>query len=227
MANYRIKYVFGNTTKSAEGSRTGGFSSVQQAIARGTGQSAFGLRYSGASGDFAVDSDNALTTALRDAEATRKPYLRLVVTAPGGAGPAAPAYSDPQPAYQPPPQQQPAYQPQQSQPAAAPAAAAPAAAAPPANAVAHFVLPGTGNADKVKITPEQTESFFLFTPVPSKYQTDVTVVLDGTKLQYNNTYTFQDGPQLKTMNLTQTFNLPYAPRPDQVQVNGNQVKLLL
>ncbi len=71
------------------------------------------------------------------------------------------------------------------------------------------------------------QTYFVFTPVPSRYQTDVTVVLEGTKLIYNNTYTFQDGAQLKTMNLTQTFNLPYQPRPDQVVVQGQNVKLLL
>jgi len=112
----------------------------------------------------------------------------------------------------------------------APAPQAQAATSPraaPAGTIAQFTLPGSGSAEKIKIDPQQTQDYFLFTPIASKYTTDVTVVLDGTKLIYNNTYTFQEGSQMKTMNLTQTFNLPFAPAPNQVSVHGNQVKLLI
>lgn len=185
-------------------------------------------RYSGASGDWYIENDDSLKAALADAERSKKPYIRVVLTqgktAGAGAPPAAAA---------------PVHVAERSAPpASAPAHHAPAPAAAPApapaaskpshpGAIAHFTLPGSGSAEKIKIEPQQTAEYFLFTPVPSKYQTDVTVVLEGTKLVYHNQYTFQDGAQLKTMNLTQTFNLPFAPSPDQVSVSGNQVKLLI
>jgi len=227
MSNFKVKYVVDGVTKTTEGSRPANFGAVRQAVARGSGKGSFGLRYTSGQGDYAVDSDASLATALKDAESRRLPYLRVVVTAQGSAGPSAPE----QPAYAPPPQApSPRQQSQQQAPPAqyqAPPPAAQAARSAPAGTVAQFTLPGSGQAEKIKVTPEQTENYFLFTPVPSRYQTDVTVVLEGTRLIYNNQYTFQDGAQLKTMNLTQTFNLPYAPRTDQVVVNGSQIKLLL
>lgn len=187
-------------------------------------------RYSGASGDWYIENDDSLKAALADSERSKKAYLRVVLTqgktAGAGAAPAAaaaaPAHverSAPAPAYHAPAQHS----------APAPAAAPAPAPSQPSHpgSIAHFTLPGSGSADRIKIEAQQTAEYFLFTPVPSKYQTDVTVVLEATKLVYHNQYTFQDGAQLKTMNLTQTFNLPFAPSPDQVSVSGNQVKLLI
>jgi len=223
MANFKVKYVVDGVTKTVEGSRSPlSFNNIRSAIARGA-KGSFGLQYTGASGAFFVDNDAALVAALTDAERSRKPYLRFVVTAQGGAGPSQ-SYSAPAQSYAAPAQSY------SAPPAAAPQAYAPPAAsrsAAPAGTIAQFTLPGSGSADKIKINPEQTEQAFIFTPVASKYQTEVTVVLEGSKLIYNNTYTFQDGSQLKTMNLTQTFNLPYVPRPDQVVVNNNVVQLLI
>lgn len=167
---------------------------------------------------------------MADSERSKKPYLRVVLTqgktAGAGAAPVAAAAAAPQQVAA---RSAPAQSYTAPQAASAPAAAAAAAPAKQthAGAIAQFTLPGSGSAEKIKIEPQQTAEYFLFTPVPSKYQTDVTVVLEGTKLVYHNTYTFQDGAQLKTMNLTQTFNLPFAPSSDQVSVNGNQVKLLI
>jgi len=73
--------VVDGVTKTTEGSRPGNFSAVRQAIARGSGKGSFGLRYTSAQGDYAIDSDASLTTALKDAEARRQPFLRVVVGA--------------------------------------------------------------------------------------------------------------------------------------------------
>lgn len=219
MSSYKIKAVVDGVTKTVESSRPANFAQVRQAVSRVSGKGNFSLVYSSGAGQINVADDASLTAALKDAETRKLQNVRLVVQDGAGGGYSAPA---PQATYAPPPQAAPA--PAPAAPAPAPA---PAARSAPAGTIAQFTLPGSGSAEKIKITPEQTEGYFLFTPVPSRYQTDVTVVLEGTRLIYNNQYTFQDGAQLKTMNLTQTFNLPYAPRPDQVQVSGNQVKLLL
>lgn len=50
-------------------------------------------------------------------------------------------------------------------------------------------------------------------------------MLEGSKLIYNNNYSFQEGNQMKNMTLTQTFNLPFVPRPDQVKIQGNTISL--
>jgi hypothetical protein len=97
--------------------------------------------------------------------------------------------------------------------------------------VTEFFLPRnpSTNLDKVKIVPDQTYSYFLFTPEASRYDTHVRVVLvDKVKLQYQCTYELDKDPSTRQFMLfTQSFQLPFDIDPKTVEVNGNQIKVMI
>jgi len=79
MANFKVKYVVDGVTKTVEGSRPSNFAAIRQAIAAGSRKGNFNLVYTSGQGNVNVDSDAALNHALKDAEARRQPFLRVVV----------------------------------------------------------------------------------------------------------------------------------------------------
>jgi hypothetical protein len=77
---------------------------------------------------------------------------------------------------------------------------------------------------RVPIGVTQSPDSFLFKPErPSMYDTDFTVVLTGSILEFRSVCIFEDDEGTKTVNAKQTVNLPITPAFDQIEPNGDQV----
>jgi len=233
MSKLRVKANLQGTVRSFELDRDQvSFNNVRQKVSSKFGINGFTITYNG----YPVGDDAQLQSAIYDAEKSRATNLKLIVN----SGSAPPSYSQPaaqqthtQPTYSQPPSQPAAQQthtqPTHSQPThtAAPLKkTATTATRAEGNELLSFHIPAANtNNDKVKIEHSQGDDHFVFTPVASKYATDVQVVIDGSKLVYNNTYTFLDGNVQKTMTLTQNFTLPFAPTSNLIKIDGNVLKV--
>jgi len=82
------------------------------------------------------------------------------------------------------------------------------------------------NDTKVPMLPVQESDHFLFRPErPAKYDTNFTVVLIGSLLEFRSTSTFEDDNATKTLSAKQTVQLPITPSPEQIECNGDEVKV--
>jgi hypothetical protein len=80
------------------------------------------------------------------------------------------------------------------------------------------------NDTRVQIGVSQASDHFLFRPErPSKYDTNFTVVLVGSILEFRSVCIFEDDEGVKTINAKQTVQLPITPTLDQIEANGDQV----
>jgi len=83
--------------------------------------------------------------------------------------------------------------------------------------------PGT-TSTRVTIGANQFPDSYVFTPGPgSQYNTDFTVVLSGSTLEFRSTYSCQEGDSLKTVNGKQSVQLPITPSLDQIDVSGSTI----
>lgn len=65
-----------------------------------------------------------------------------------------------------------------------------------AGVITSYTLPGDNNSsnpDKVAVKANQEDDHFLFVPQAAKYQSEVTVVLEGSKLSFQSTTKHPDG----------------------------------
>jgi len=223
MSKIRVKANLQGVVKTFEIDRDQiSFSNVRQKVGSKFNVNGFSISYNG----YPVGDDSQLLSAIYDAEKSRAPNLKLIVSSGSAPQQSQPTYSQQsQPTYSQP--SQPAHsqpsQPAHSQPLKKTATTATRAEG---NEILSFHLPAAStNNDKVKIEHSQGDDHFVFTPVASKYATDVQVVLDGTKLVYNNTYTFLEGNVQKTMTLTQNFTLPFTPTSNLIRIDGNILKV--
>jgi len=72
--------------------------------------------------------------------------------------------------------------------------------------------------ERVAFEIDQKSDFFAFNPVPSKYDTDITVVVIGSKLEFRTTFSYPEKGIITTINGKQTVNLPFIPRIDQFEI---------
>jgi len=226
MSKLRVKANLQGAVKGFELDRDQvSFNNVRQKVSSKFGINGFSISYNG----YPVGDDAQLQSAIYDAEKSRATNLKLIIN----SGSAPVSYSQPvaqpthtQPTHsQPPSHAQPPSHSTHSQPAPLKKTATTATRAD-GNEILSFHIPAAStNNDKVKIEHSQGDDHFVFTPVASKYATDVQVVLDGSKLVYNNTYTFLDGNVQKTMTLTQNFTLPFSPTSNLIKVEGNVLKV--
>jgi len=196
---------------------------LKDRTAKAFGQGQVNIRYTSSTGEsFYITNDQQLQKAIKDAEKSGAKNIEVkafrdttggAASAPAAARPAttaAPASNAPA----------------QARPAAAPAAA-PAKSAGAPGALNTYKLPADRNSsnDRVTVEHQQGPDHFIFFTKPSKYDTDVEVVLNGTALQFLTTHTFTEGNAQKVCKGTQGVSLPFAPSPDQVQVVGQQIKI--
>eukprot|EP00029_Vermamoeba_vermiformis_P014282 TRINITY_DN9405_c0_g1_i1.p1 TRINITY_DN9405_c0_g1~~TRINITY_DN9405_c0_g1_i1.p1 ORF type:complete len:293 (-),score=67.92 TRINITY_DN9405_c0_g1_i1:28-879(-) len=88
----------------------------------------------------------------------------------------------------------------------------------------------SSNQEKVKIESDQTYAYFLFKPKASKHDTQIRVILaEKIKLQYQCVYSFEDQQQrsIRTVQLTQSFQLPFEATPNLIEVNGQEIKVMI
>jgi len=84
----------------------------------------------------------------------------------------------------------------------------------------------SSNESRVAIGVSQSADHFLFRPErPSMYDTEFTVVLAGSVLEFRSVCIYEDDEGTKTVNAKQTVQLPITPSLDQIESNGDQVTL--
>jgi hypothetical protein len=125
---------------------------------------------------------------------------------------------------------------QPSTPTKVPLAAGPTPAQTPLNPgdilITEFTVAKdpSSSQEKVKIESDQTYAYFLFKPKASKHDTTIRVVLaEKIKLQYQCVYSFEDQQQrsIRTVQLTQSFQLPFEATPNLIEVNGQEIKVMI
>jgi chemotaxis protein histidine kinase CheA len=104
--------------------------------------------------------------------------------------------------------------------------------------VTTFTVPADPHTEETKVTvkPEQRPDCILFKCVPSKFETEVKVVISGKRLAFHTTHSFDDKDEsgeavVRTIKSTQTFTLPWAVSLDlisfvPVQNEGQHVKVM-
>jgi len=96
------------------------------------------------------------------------------------------------------------------------------------NEVCRFTVHANPNSSesRVAIGVSQSPDHFLFRPErPSMYDTEFTVILSGSVLEFRSVCIFEDDEGTKTVNAKQTVQLPITPSLDQIESNGDQVTL--
>jgi hypothetical protein len=107
---------------------------------------------------------------------------------------------------------------------ASPPPNAPRGTSPNNNVIASFVVQGDRNssADRLSMKANQESDHFAFVPTPAKYPSDVSIILDNSKLTCESVTNHPDGRSIK---FTQAFNLPFTPTPSNIQVSGQILKI--
>jgi hypothetical protein len=85
--------------------------------------------------------------------------------------------------------------------------------------------------NRVMMSMERGDDFIRFFPAqPSKYDTEFTVVINGTTLEFRSLYeeTIEDiagNPSIRAVNSKQSLQLPSAPTREEVTLAGSSVKV--
>jgi len=134
------------------------------------------------------------------------------------AAPQHNAYSSPSPAPNYGAPQQPRYV------ASPPPGAARTSSPPSGNVIAAFTVQGDRGsaADRLNFKANQENDHFAFVPVPAKCNSDVSIILETSKLTCESVTNHPDGRSIK---FTQAFNLPFVPQPNNIQVHGQILKI--
>eukprot|EP01120_Amphizonella_sp_Union-15-10_P004424 TRINITY_DN1505_c0_g1_i2.p1 TRINITY_DN1505_c0_g1~~TRINITY_DN1505_c0_g1_i2.p1 ORF type:complete len:233 (-),score=56.29 TRINITY_DN1505_c0_g1_i2:131-829(-) len=230
MSKFRVHAVLDGLTRSIELDRRHfKFNDLRSKVATKFGTNSFSLTYSGSRGSIDVSDDTTFQQAVKDALQTKSKFLNVTVHAAGGYKPPvqAAAHQQQQQTRSAPPQhhQQPA---QHSQSGGGHSQHG-SAATPPGTLKSFHVSASPGaSSDRVVVKYNQETDYFMFTAQPAQHDTTVAVLLqDPKKLQFVCTWSFQEGPVVRSMQASQTFNLPFEVTADLLTVNGNNVKLTM
>jgi len=92
------------------------------------------------------------------------------------------------------------------------------------NVVASFTVTGNlaAGADRLSMKADQAADHFAFIPIPAKFDSAVSIVLDNSKLTCESVTNHPDGRSIK---FTQAFNLPFQPLPQNIQLHGQVLKI--
>jgi hypothetical protein len=245
MSKFRVRAVFGSVVKPIELSRNNySFNEVRDEVRVKHELRDFQLRYVSPSlGDLFIQDNDSFHRVVKDAELRGVPYVEIRVvsherappTGKGGATPTqsynsyTPSYSSPSP-YASAPSPSPNYGAPQQNYAQSPAryvASPPPAAArasSPSNVIATFVVQGDrgSTADRLSLKANQENDHFAFVPIPAKCNSDVTIVLEASKLTCESVTNHPDGRSIK---FTQAFNLPFVPAPNNIQLQGQILRI--
>jgi len=246
MSKFRVKATANGVTKGFELDRsTYNFAQFSDKIRRLHGNSN-NLRYQGSNGDIFIDNDQQLRNAVKDAERSRSSNFKVFVGSGGGSSSSSGSSASDSTQSRSGSHQEKAVAPRESprhhdhQHDAHQHDAHHhdghhdhhhddhhSQSSGGANVVTNYRVSANQStgSDKIKIEHSQGSDHFLFTPVASKYDTDVEVVLETGKLVFNSVYSLQEGGVVKTMTLTQTFNLGFTPERSNIEVSGKNIKL--
>eukprot|EP01102_Stenamoeba_stenopodia_P013410 TRINITY_DN4348_c0_g1_i4.p1 TRINITY_DN4348_c0_g1~~TRINITY_DN4348_c0_g1_i4.p1 ORF type:complete len:248 (-),score=70.35 TRINITY_DN4348_c0_g1_i4:151-894(-) len=232
MSKLKVKANLDNVVKTVELERGNfTFEKIREQIAGKHGIPQFSLQFTGPTGSYVVSNDQQLQRAVKEAEKSQAKNLDFRVLKGYSAPSYTPAAAQPQAA---------AHPQTAARPAAAPAAthttspaspvqqrsAAPVGEPAPPGQIVAFSLAADqhSSAEKISVNPSQQADCFVFSAVPSKFPTDVVVVLEpGKKLTFQTTHSFEvKNPNgdvvVQTVRGAYGFELPFAPRQDQIQV---------
>jgi len=97
--------------------------------------------------------------------------------------------------------------------------------------VTTFIVPPQLSTDEAKITikPEQLPDCIMFKCVPSKYSTEIKLVISGKKLAFHCTHSFDDTDEtgeavVRTIKATQTFTLPWSVAIEQITLVPSEIE---
>jgi len=187
---------------------------LKDKLAKAYGLPSVNIRYS----NYFLTNDQQFHKAIKESEKANAKHVEVTVLrdSAGGAAAATASRAVATPA-----------KPAASASPAQSATPASSGAAPAAGILLSYRLPGNpGGAERVNVDAKQSSDHFLFSLLPSKYDTDVDVKLDGTSLLFLTTHTVNEGTTIKTIKGTQGISLPFPPTTEQVVIIGQQVKIL-
>jgi len=94
--------------------------------------------------------------------------------------------------------------------------------------IARFTVlgyPGTSST-RVQMEIQQPGEEIVFQPGPaSKYTTDITVVLNGNRLEFRSKFSYEEGDAIKTVHGKQSVDLPFPPTLDQIDISGSTLTI--
>jgi len=94
--------------------------------------------------------------------------------------------------------------------------------------VARFTVLGypASSSTRVQMQIEQPDDSIVFSPGPaSKYTTEFVVILNGNRIEFRSTYSFEEGDTVKIINGKQSVDLPFPPTLDQIDVSGSTLTI--